>query len=843
MSGVVLPADLEAAFKQSKPVSLSAGVTSVSGVIPSGKTLYITEGNPKVKAGDFLEVKGTIEVQKLAVLDASYTASVGYIKGTGTNKITGEGAVSLPAVKGVGTLPADGIGYASTAVASTTVKVAGSVVEGSGTGTKVAASNLPDLFTDLGVDELALVDITGLASADIPPNKTLTLAGVNTTTGALTLASGATLIVDGTLTPGGAGVALTASTANSKIIINSNGTLALAAIGDTLVGTITNNGTITSVATAAATQKALLTEVTGSGTVQIGGAGAAVLDATETIALSQNVTIVSGTSAEIKAPVIAKPFSGGKTITITGTGVLNFGAAVAGLDLSGVIIKNEGTAAGAITTATLSDVALDTMLQQVGGRISSGALVDTSNVGITVPENANLTHATGVIVGGETPIAIYGTASFGDATFADQTGPVSIGAGASATFTDGTFAALVTGLSINPAATLVSFPAATFAALNQPLTLGGTVNFPAGTFLAMTGPLTVNGTSTFTVSTFPALTDLTIGPETTATFTAGTFNALESLSIGEDATVDLHAGIFPELTGSLILPASATFTSGLPAATFAKLDSLTINKSGLTLTAATFAGLTSLTAGADVTLGAVVAPTNNLTVNNGAGIITAGGITVAAETILTNNGKIVIPAAGTLKLATGVEATKVGKIAGGTTGTITLGPTVISGAWEAVGTSTPAFVTMTSANTGVTIAGVANAPGLKAGDSGGTITQKNTIGSSMLTIGANMTLNLGTTGTITLEAGTNAGGITFADATSLLLVGAGTNGTALAGFTNFAINGFTLPTPTTIGAANFKAAGGTGGVIVEIGGTGGSFKANTGSDNIAINSTSTMVGT
>jgi hypothetical protein len=111
-------------------------------------------------------------------------------------------------------------------------------------------------------------------------------------------------------------------------------------------------------------------------------------------------------------------------------------------------------------------------------------------------------------------------------------------------------------------------------------------------------------------------------------------------------------------------------------------------------------------------------------------------LNVAASKTLT------VAAGGSLILAT-ASTTSVGKISGA--GSIVAGATTITGAWEAVGTST-GTLTILSAATGATITATADATSLKASAAGATITQ-GAVASNNLTIGANTTIALGGTAT------------------------------------------------------------------------------------------------
>jgi hypothetical protein len=173
----------------------------------------------------------------------------------------------------------------------------------------------------------------------------------------------------------------------------------------------TNNGTIETIATAAAVQKALI-ELAGTGTVKILGIGAGALGESGNITqvLNQNVDI--GTSGKLIAPLEVTAFSttGGKTITITDTGVLDFGIDDT-LTTIGVTVTNNGTAPGAVVTTTISRAALSAILG-IGGNITSNGAVSDSATALTIPVGTILT--TGSTIGlGSGALTVTGTLNLG----------------------------------------------------------------------------------------------------------------------------------------------------------------------------------------------------------------------------------------------------------------------------------------------------------------------------------------------------------------------------------------------------------------------------------------------
>ena len=199
-SGDVTAAELAKAFAKSDEVILQSTVTSVYGAIPAGKTLAVF-GKTAVKAGESLDVTGALEIETSAALDASYVGgTAGYLKGTAAN-VTGAGTVKLPYVADGIELPDGGIGY--TDVAGVTKTVGSYITTATPTpGSALDNADIAAIFAlDDGPAALTASGIAGLTAAAVPAGKTLTLTGTNNTfAAALDLATGGTLIVDGTLT-------------------------------------------------------------------------------------------------------------------------------------------------------------------------------------------------------------------------------------------------------------------------------------------------------------------------------------------------------------------------------------------------------------------------------------------------------------------------------------------------------------------------------------------------------------------------------------------------------------------------------------------------------------------
>ena len=234
------------------------------------------------------------------------------------------------------------------------------------------------------------------------------------------------------------------------------------------------------------------------------------------------------------------------------------------------------------------------------------------------------------------------------------------------------------------------------------------------------------------------------------------------------------------------------------------------------------------------------APSGGVTVNGALNVSTSLTIAAGKALDIAADGVVALTGTGSLVLATD-SPTSVGKITGA--GTLTAGATTITGAWEATASgSSPGTLTIASASavTATITADGTNATGLKASAAGATITQLAGTTNNALTIGEKTEINLAGTGTtkageITLVSGANPGKLTFAAATSKVLVGAGTGGSAISGLTGLAIGGKAIVN-SGLAADDFKNDSGK---LVLLGGTtAGNFTASTTADtDVEINST------
>jgi hypothetical protein len=738
----VSAADLADKFAKYSTVTLGGSVERVEGEVPAGKTLIISGTNTAVRPSSSFAVKGSIEIKDTALLNASYSADAGYL--TGSGKIYGLGTVSLPFLKPSVTLPAaDGIDSTATTTQVSAKRAVGSIVETTGTpGDPVGPGGIDGLFIALG-NEVSVSNITELTTEWDATGRTLTLAGNNTiASNAFTLASGS-LVINGTLN---------VDTQNVD-------------------GDITNNGFITSATVTPATQKFLLTQVEGTGTVVLSADTSTVID-TGKVTLKQNVIIAENGVLAASASAL-QAFDGDKKITIEEGGTLDLGVAT---NLSGVTITNNTTSTGGIETATTTAAALNTILKMKGLIASSGSI--TGNDNIEVPAGAFLTHTSGDFVGGSGTLIINGEAEFTTGTFEDQTVRVTIGSTGNAIFTVATFEDL-TELVIN--GTVDFADTATFASLTE-LNVGetGDATF-ASVFDALDIPITINGIADFTAATFEVLEDdLTING--TATLGAAAV-PLGDVVVGGNGILNIDEGL-TIATGSVLNNSGTITLADTKILTLAAPSAIGLAK--ITGTGEIIAGLTTLTGAWEPTLGTDDAD-GNVTITasdtTGATIEADGtyakGLKAGANATITQaaggSSALTIAASTDIDLSSGgilvllAPASTPATIAA--TGTITAGKTEITGNWSTLGTADTDTVRIAGSANGATITKTGADVVKLVGETGGAITQDAGESSALVITGT--TVDIATTGTITLteDAGGAGGLISFTDANSLILVG------------------------------------------------------------------------
>jgi hypothetical protein len=759
---------LAALFDGVNTVKLIPLTTTVDGVVPEGKTLEVYGATTKVAVGQSLEVKGSVVMKEGAGLDASFVSGgsgSGYLKGAGT--VSGAGGVKLPYFDADITPPTGALSYTSTSI--TAVKAIGSYNTTGSAGNVLAASDLPTIFALDGINELTVYNLEDIVTATIPANKTLTLTGTGNELDSADLAVAGTLVV-------AAGAELAAST------------YAITTSGN---GVVTNNGTINSTATVAATQKALVTVPGGSGKVVFSGEGAGTIDGSAKVTLSQDVEIAS--SGKLIAPAVAVPFGGTKTITIEGTGVLDFG--LAAVTSIGTMVVNHGTAAGAVTTATTSDAVLQAIMEAGGKITSTGAITELTVTMWTVPTNVELT-ASGTFANGIYPVVVNGKLTAASATFA-ETVTVTVGADAEVSAALATFAAAVNvsigaGATVNAAA--ATFAAATTLTVNGDLTVGAALALTAGASTGITGSgsitagaLTTSAAATKLIESAVATVEIGAATITTgftapadklrtldgATISTAAATVNGPLTLTGDTTLS-HAITIGD-TGSLILPAdgeitlAANATSKITGGSAYEItaesgdDTGTLTAGGtgtvVVFTAAGIAGYAVDAEGTPYALAeAATDPTSAATLAFGTADseLAINGATSLAGVILdvSAKGKIIVAEDKVLTLALGAGDNHVGSggiftgaVSGGTGGTVVKANAVAvkgtSGALADVGTAGSAIVVKTESISGNSDLGTGTAE-----PAAGTITGE---ASSGTTIEANVAFEV-TGAVITLDS-------------------------------------------------------------------------------------------
>jgi flagellar basal body rod protein FlgF len=452
--------------------------------------------------------------------------------------------------------------------------------------------------------------------------------------------------------------------------------------------------------------------------------------------------VVIGNGGTLKAPVVAAPFSGNKTITIESGGTLDFGIAVATL-APGVIIKNGGT----VATATISDAALAAIIAAAPGTVDSpiaitaSGFITTLTAAFTVPQYTELTASSATFANGVHDITVNGDAEFG--AVAVPQGSVTVGANGSLTVSGSLAIVAAKVLTVNGSLTVDNGGAvtvngtiggtgsvatsgtgsvslananATASAANLEWALGqsgegkiaklstatatlangGTV--PAGLALTTTGALTVSADKTLTVEG-----ELALG-------TGGTVAGEGTFATAEDGFVSVVN--------------AAGLAAALDKAGTSKITKLTLKGTATLTTAATVPAGLELTigTGGTLTVASASSSSKDLTVTGtvvlaGTGsIVTAGTDTSAADITITGTGSItaggiVISGAGAVNTNTTGVTLKVDTIdlAASTTLAITESAEIQAGGANGITFKAGSYVFGASETTGVLT--VPTAPG------------------------------------------------------------------------------------------------------------------------------------
>ncbi len=529
----------------------------------------------------------------------------------------------------------------------------------------------------------------------------------------------------------GTGIAPTAGTLNVSLITNASGlSCGSTACGITVSAPITtNNGSFTAQATG-----------TNAGAVVV---GAAVNTGTGAITLQGNGVNDSGGAGSLLQSV------GGGTVSLVSAGA-SISLTSASTSLSGAITASN-SAGGAVTLTNATATQLGNVT------LGTGALT-VSGTGITQVGGTAITQAAGG----------------GAATFNGGAGPISLGnantlTGVVALNNSGANAVSLT----NTVATQLGASA-----------VGGSLSVTSNGTLTESGTLTVTGAATFTQnSTVSGNQDILLGSQAndfqgTTTFAAGvgagigtlslrnvdalaTFPTLSSVPVNLTLIFNA-AGVSIPLTG-LSLTGNLSITAG-----GAIGQNGTLSVGGVSNFAAGSNGITLSNAGNNFT-GAVTlsnSGANNVTLNNGANLLTLGGASsVGAGTLTLTSAGIVEGAGATITQAAGAGVVNISAGAGiialgnanNFTGAVTLSnsganaATVSNGANAlsiGSGTSVGGDLTLTS---GALSLGTATVGGNLSATTTGAITQTGALGVTGAT-----TLAVGAANNITLSNAANA---------------------------------------------------------------------------------------
>jgi hypothetical protein len=396
-------------YKDFEGIVLEPGVTTVSGTVPAGKTLYVVVGAAGVvtvdSAGLILEDGATLEIWSGA-LTATGLGTVGVLKPADS--------AAAPVIKGAGTLflpiIVDDVTYdagyhaESPEVSGVTGVYPGSAVTNNGPNSTPVVeaftnSNIARYFTNkastltvLNVSE----PITDVAFLPAPPKAvSLTLKGTaNSIAAAFALPSNTKLIVDTN-----AELDIQAAfSANADAEFTNKGLVTLTGSGSGLInnsagGTITNNGTIEETDTDLAIANVeVLLGLPGSGTIVLeepSGAVTLTLTGVDN-PLFQNVVIQSGVT--LSGPngltdIFSSVAEVGKKITIESGGVLSLDD-----DNTKIGAAVDNKTGGTITTATDNASVLTTIFTSSGnkGAVTATALT-TIDAALIIPQDITLT--------------------------------------------------------------------------------------------------------------------------------------------------------------------------------------------------------------------------------------------------------------------------------------------------------------------------------------------------------------------------------------------------------------------------------------------------------------------
>ena len=642
-------------------VSLGANTTLTGTTVSFGGTV-----NAAAAGVQSLTITGNAVLGDSAGDFVGNTAALSSISVSGTTAFNAGNGSATVTTTGTQTYTGNATLGADTALTGTTVSFGGTV-NGTTAGNESLAITGNVVFGDGAGDfvgnttSLEFVTVSGTTTFNAGnASATVTTAGLQTYTGAVTLGA------DTTLTSTASGNITFSSTVNgaANLLVNTAGTTTFSAA----VGNINPLLTLTTDA---------------AGTTALNG-GSVVTTGTQVyndaVTLGADTTL-TGTTITFNSTV-NDAVAGTQSLAITGNAVFGDGtgdfvgntAALEFLTISGTTTFNAGNASATVTT---------TGLQTYSGAVTLGAnttLASTGSGNITLGNTVNGAFSLTVNTGGTTAFnGVVGGGTALTSVTTDAAGTTQLNGGAVTTTGTQTYNDnIILGNDNNLTGTTVTFGGTVNGTVagDQSLTVTGNAVFGngLGDFVGNTTALefvTVTGTTTFnagnasaTVSTTLGQTyngAVTLGADTTLSTTTGTvqFNSTvngttagnESLAITGNVVFGDGAGDFVGNTTSLefvTVSGTTTFNAGNASAT--------VTTAGLqTYTgAATLGANTTLTstAGGNITFGSAVNGAFNLVVNT-AGITTFTGV-VGGVTPLAN---ITTDAAGSTAINGGLVIT------------------------------------------------------------------------------------------------------------------------------------------------------------------------------------------
>jgi hypothetical protein len=626
VAGSVDDEDLAAAFLAADVVTLGPKVTDVFGKVPSGQRLVVS-GTLPVTIGEELVVEGSVEVAKGAALAGIGDVASGSIK-SAAGSVYGQGTLALPYTAADGYLSYSNVSFAGT-------KAIGGL----------SAGNLATFFADpdnSAVTALTVYNLPAISAADVPADKTVTLAGTgNTVTTALDLTGKGTLVVaEGAVLAASTAITITGAEVGTPAKPNFvvNGTIAPAVAGAvalTFAGkvdlskavidlsTVTGGFTLTAPAAALAVKEikigqddltiaaatALTVEKVTPGTV-----GKGVKSASVTAYTTSEGNSISPTTGQLATVVISKIDNNEVTVE-TGTAAAQIDN-IAGSAIkvkingaNGVNIPGVGDGKLLLTTANLAK-----FMEGTGNKITVTGIATGTAETLVIPEDLEVVAASATLAA-VTGLTVKGKLTADAATLA-KAATITIEDGAEFTSTS--------------------------AAISLPAT-GTAITVGEGARLtAAGGTNTWANLKTLSVGNNGSTVDLSGVAATLADATSITVGTGSELKVGAALTL---AGISAAATG---ITGEGTITAGAVTAAAAVTKLIGSGVDSVSLAVTTYAGALTIPEGKTRTFtGVTFAPDNTVGVN--------GTLRLQGNTTLVNNA--LIGSNGVLVLVTGKAIT------------------------------------------------------------------------------------------------------------------------------------------------------------------------------------------